>query len=123
MIRKVRPRVAEIRKRCIELPRLNKVSIHESVISYHGRSNLKQHVPRKPNPDGLKMFVLASPEDLILNFENFQGKEALISTAGHFSVKPNRTVSLREATILRFLPSLKSCISLYLTDTLPVQSF
>ncbi|XP_064080670.1 piggyBac transposable element-derived protein 3-like [Macrobrachium nipponense] len=110
---KVRPLLEEIRKRCNELPREKKLSIDESIIPFRGRLNIKQHVPGKPNPDGLKMFVLASTKGLVYDFEIFQGKEALISLVDQLNAKPNRPVTLGEAVVFRFLPSVEPGSSLF----------
>nr|XP_027227764.1 piggyBac transposable element-derived protein 3-like [Penaeus vannamei] len=100
---KVRPLLEAVRTRCSELPRPSKVSIDESMIPFRGRISIRQHVPGKPFPDGLKMFVLASPSGMVLDFEIFQTKEALLSIVEKLNVKPDRTLTTGEAAVLRGL--------------------
>ncbi|XP_047493846.1 piggyBac transposable element-derived protein 2-like isoform X2 [Penaeus chinensis] len=110
---KVRPLLEAIRTRCSELPRPSKVSIDESMIPIRGRISIRQHVPGKPFPDGLKMFVLASPSGMVLDFEIFQTKEALLSTVEKLNVKPNRTITTGEAAVLRFVRSVDAGTSIF----------
>ncbi|KAL3178237.1 hypothetical protein MRX96_038748 [Rhipicephalus microplus] len=69
------------------------------MIPFSGRTQLKKFVPHKPNPEGLKNFVLATPGELILDFEIYQGKKAALYPGSS---------GIGESAVLR------------LTETLPV---
>ena len=65
---KIRPVLECVLKKCLSLKRPDTVCIDEQ-IPFTGTSQLKQYVPNKPHPEGLKNWVLASREGLVLDFE------------------------------------------------------
>ncbi|KAI5742008.1 hypothetical protein M8J77_002108 [Diaphorina citri] len=71
---KVRPLLDAVRNGCLQLVRLNRLSIDEQIIPFQGKSQIKQYVKGKPNPIGLKNFVLADENGLVLDFHIYQGK-------------------------------------------------
>lgn len=70
---KVQPIIDALRRKCTTLPHTKELSIDEQMIPFTGKSVLRQYVKNKPNPVGLKNFVLATPQGLVLDFFVYQG--------------------------------------------------
>lgn len=71
---KVQPLLTAVRNRCLTLPRSTHLSIDEQMIPFAGRCQFSCFVPSKPNPLGLKNFVLAASDGLILDYLIYTGK-------------------------------------------------
>ncbi|XP_049790112.1 piggyBac transposable element-derived protein 3-like [Schistocerca nitens] len=74
---KVRPVIVAFRNKCISLLRSQHLSVDEQMIPFTGRCNMRTYVPNKPNPLGLKNFILASSDGLVLDFAVYNGKETI----------------------------------------------
>ncbi|KAG5886569.1 hypothetical protein JTB14_011281 [Gonioctena quinquepunctata] len=66
---KIKPLADKIRNSCLSLERRHIVAVDEQMSPFTGVCTVEQFVRGKPNPEGLKNFVCATPEGLILDFE------------------------------------------------------
>jgi hypothetical protein len=74
---KVRPIINSFEKRCEELVIEENVCIDESIIPFKGKLKIKQYMKGKPNPWGVKVFMLCGASGIIYRSIVYQGSTTL----------------------------------------------
>ena len=59
---KVRPLLNIVKENFRKIPKEENLCVDEQIIPFKGRSFMKQHIPKKPNRWGYKIFLLAGSE-------------------------------------------------------------
>ncbi|KAH9378715.1 hypothetical protein HPB48_006099 [Haemaphysalis longicornis] len=70
---KVQPLLDRVRNACLKIPRSHAACVDEQMVPFTGRTQLRKYLRGKPNPTGLKNFVLADRLGRVLDFEIYQG--------------------------------------------------
>lgn len=104
---KVRPLIDRVLKGCMEQPRDQYICVDEMMIPFSGACGLKQYVPNKPNPVGIKVFVLANPNGIVCDFAVYQGKTT-------FPTESSQGFSLGESAVLHLSRSLVPGHTMYM---------
>ncbi|CAG5043313.1 unnamed protein product [Parnassius apollo] len=60
---KVRPLYDSVRKRCLELKLEQILSVDEQIVPFRGKLEVKQYVKGKPQPWGVKIFMICGNQD------------------------------------------------------------
>lgn len=71
---KVELLIRSVKTGCLMNPKPQVVAVDEQMIPFWGHSPARQVIKTKPNPCGLKNFVIAAPDRLPLDFFFYQGK-------------------------------------------------
>lgn len=106
-------------KSCFDvLPRPAHVTVYEMIVPFKGRTSLKMYVPKMQKQQGIKMFVLASADGIVLDFEFYQGRDELIHAVEKTGLDISRykKLSIGEAAILRFVKSVAVGTSFYFSQ-------
>lgn len=80
---KVRPLIDQIQKGCRKQEKEQRLSLDEMIIPFSGSCGIRQFCPGKPNPVGLKAFVLANPNGLVVDFHIYEGSTTYPELEGH----------------------------------------
>jgi hypothetical protein len=70
---KIRPLFEIIKKRCLEIPMERNLSVDEQMIPFKGHLSVKQYIRGKPNPWGIKTYLLCGQSGLVYNLILYQG--------------------------------------------------
>ncbi|XP_060846360.1 piggyBac transposable element-derived protein 3-like [Rhopalosiphum padi] len=80
--KKFRPMYDCVRKRCKQLIVERNISIDEQIVPFTGKLNIKQYCKGKPNPWGVKIYVMCGSSGTIYDFLLYQG------SATEFDIPP-----------------------------------
>ena len=88
-----------VRNRCLAIERkVGCYSIDEQMIPFTGKCNVKQYVPGKPRPVGLKNFVCTTSSGLMVDFEVYQGSTT--------NLPEKDTIGLGPSVVMRLVSTL-----------------
>lgn len=104
---KVRSLLEAVRAGCYRLVRDVHLSIDEQMIPFTGNTKIKQFVRGKPNPTGLKNFILANRHGLLLDFCVYQGKGSSFITESKY------VLTFGESAVLHLSQSVPQGTCLY----------
>lgn len=103
---KVAPLFNSVLRGCHGQPRADNISIDEMIIPFSGQCGIRQYCPGKPNPVGIKVFVLAHPNGLVCDMVVYQGDTT-------FSELRAQGFTLGESVILKLCDTLASGHHIY----------
>lgn len=68
---KVRPIINKIQRACYETERPKEISIDEQMVPFYGQVQMRQYIRGKPNPVGIKIFVMATKNGIPLDISPY----------------------------------------------------
>lgn len=77
---KIRPLYDTIQKKCNSLPMERNICIDEQMVPFKGHLSIKQYIRNKPNPWGIKIFVLCGEGGIVYDFVLYQGANTEIDS-------------------------------------------
>lgn len=98
---KVMPLFESILRGCHAQIRSDNISIDEMIIPFTGHCGIRQYCPGKPNPVGIKIFVLANPNGLVCDMVVYQGNSSFSEgiTQQGFTLGESAILSLCETLV------------------------
>jgi len=76
---KVRPIYDTLNIRCQQLPVERNLSVDEQIVPFKGKLSVKQYMKGKPNPWGIKIFLLCGESGIVYNMILYQGMSTNIN--------------------------------------------
>lgn len=70
---KIRPLFDTLNNRCKQLPVERNISVDEQIVPFKGQLVVKQYMKGKPNPWGIKIFLLCGQSGIVYNMILYQG--------------------------------------------------
>ena len=102
---KLRPWLSKFRENCLKIPPEEHNSIDEIMVSFKGKSSIKQYIRGKPNPWGFKLWGRAGISGILYDFDVYQGasknKPTELGVGGDIVMKLKE--SLDEGKTIKFL--------------------
>ena len=105
---RVRPVLDSFRDSCLKIPRSTKLCVDEMMISFQGRMPARQYLLLKPHPFGMKVFVLADPNHVVLDFRPYIGSGTFDDLAEDI-----RCMGIGTSAVVSLTPSIQPCTMLY----------
>ncbi|KAG5865374.1 hypothetical protein JTB14_010012 [Gonioctena quinquepunctata] len=108
---KIRPMLDTVQRGCRNNKRTRYVSIDEQMIPFHGQVKMHQFVRGKPNPVGLKNFVMTTPKGVPLDFYLYEGKGSSVDSC---LVKMPEKLDVGGRMVLKLTEALPIGVSVYI---------
>ena len=107
---KVRPMLDRVLKGCRQNKRTEAASIDEQMIPFHGKVIMRQFVRGKPEPVGIKNFVMTTPTGIPLDFYLYEGKGSSLESA--LTPVPEK-LDIGGRMVLKLTDTLPAGVSVY----------